>query len=143
MKFKVLFTMVDSGLVLKYLDIHASKCRTCEYPMVKFRAEQLKAEKAGKMDEFLLNLPAHPGSLEFGPSVCHTKMHIGKLAMDIMARAKFKQHGKRGFSDDKKNGDDYVHDQLFKRLGIRVGEVRAGILLCTLNGFNRYDKYDH
>ena len=34
--------------------------------------------------------------------------------------------------DDKKNGEDYVHDQLFKRLGIRVGEVRAGILLCKL-----------
>ena len=31
-----------------------------------------------------------------------------------------------------KNGEIYVHDQLFKRLGIRVGEVRAGVLLCKL-----------
>ena len=94
--------------------------------MAKFRAEQLKAEKAGKMDEFLLNLPAHPGSLEFGPSVCHTKMHIEKLALDLMARAKFKKHGKPGYADDLKTGEDYVHDQLYKRLGLRVNEVRAG-----------------
>ena len=101
--------------------------------MVKFRAEQLKAENAGKMDEFLLNLPAHHGSLDFGPSVTHTKMHLGELAMDMMARAKFKQHGKRGFSDDKKTGEEYVHDQLYKRLGIRVNEVRAGkSLLCIV-----------
>ena len=126
-EFKILFTMVDSGLVLKYLDIHASKCRTCEYPMVKFREEQLKAEKAGQMDIFLLNLPAHPGSLEFGPSVCHTKMHIGKLAIDLMVRAKFKTHGKKGYADQKKAGELFIHDQLFKRLGIRVNEVRAGM----------------
>ena len=95
--------------------------------MAKFRAEQLKAEKAGKMDEFLLNLPAHPGSLDFGPSVCHTKMHIGKLALDLMARAKFKKHGAHGYANDLKTGEDYVHDQLYKRLGIRVNEVRAGM----------------
>ena len=124
---KVLFTMVDSGLVLKYFDIHASKCRTCEYPMVKFRAEQLKAENAGKMDEFLLNLPLHPGSLDFGPSVTHTKLHLGELAMDLMVRAKFKKHGKQGYAKQKKDGEDYIHDQLYKRLGIRVNEVRAGI----------------
>ena len=94
--------------------------------MVKFREEQLKAEKEGKMDEFLLNLPLHPGSLDFGPSVTHTKLHLGELAIDLMVRAKFKKHGKRGYSDDKKTGEEYIHDQLYKRLGLRVNEVRAG-----------------
>ena len=118
--------MVDSGLVLKYFDIHASKCRVCVIPSKKFRELQLNAEREGKLDEFLLNLPIHPGSLDFGPSLCHFKIHIGPLMLDWGARRDFKKHGYPGYADDLKTGQQRVHDQLLKVLGIRVNEVRAG-----------------
>ena len=130
--FKTFFTMVDGGLVSKYFEEHASKCRVCVYPMLKFRKEQEKAEQEGKLDEFLLNLFIQPGSLDFGGSPTHTKLHIAELLLDLGARQFIKVYGKKGYADLKNQGEEYVHDAMYKLLGIRVNEAKAG----KVNSFN-------
>ena len=68
----------------------------------------------------------HPGSLDFGVSPTHTKIHAGDLILDWGARKDFKQHNKRGFAEFKSRGEKEVHDQMLKLLSIRVNEPRAG-----------------
>ena len=115
--FKPFFTMVDSGLVLKWFQIAPMKCRVCVKTMPQFRKEQLE----NNISDYI-----HPGSIEFGPSVCHTKIHVGDVILDWGARERFKQHGKQGFTDDLREGKKRIHDELLKRLGIHVNEPRAG-----------------
>ena len=68
----------------------------------------------------------HPGSLDFGGSPTHTKLHVGCLILDLGARRDFQQHGARGFAELKKLGEQQIHDELLKLLGVRVNEPRAG-----------------
>ena len=116
-RFKMFFTMVDSGLVIKYFDIAPMKCRICIKTMKQYRKEQ---------HQNMVVSYVHPGSLDFGPSICHTKLHIGELILDWGARKDFKTHGARGFSELKKLGEKEMHDELLKLLGIHVNEPRAG-----------------
>ena len=126
--FKTLFTMADGGLVSKYFGEHSSKCRICLLPMKQFRDQQMKAEAEGRLDKFMSDLYIHPGSLDFGGSPTHTKIHVGMLLLDWASRKEFKRHGAHGFSDLKKMGEKEVHDSLIRVLGIRVNEPRTGKL---------------
>ena len=109
--------MVDSGLVLKFFDIAPTKCRMCLYTMTQFREAQL----ANAVSDYI-----HPGSIDFGPSICHTKIHVGDLILDLGARQYTKAHYKRGFTDDNNKGKKIIHDAILKKLGIHVNEPRAG-----------------
>ena len=68
----------------------------------------------------------YPGSLDFGGSPTHTKLHVGCLVLDMAARRDFQKHGARGFAELKKIGQLRIHDELLKLLGCRVNEPRAG-----------------
>ena len=110
-------TMVDSGYVIKVFDIHASKCRVCVKTMGQFRSLQ----QQGIVVDY-----ENPGSLDYGGSPTHTTQHVGHLLLDLGARSEFEKHGKQGYSEMKKEGDQRMHDEILKFLGLHVNEARAG-----------------
>ena len=67
-----------------------------------------------------------PGSLDFGASPTHTKIHVGQLILDWGARRDFLKHGSRGYTEVKMRSEHEIHDEMLKLLGIRVNEPRAG-----------------
>ena len=117
LRFRLFFTMVDSGLVIKYFDIAPMKCRICVKTMEQFRKEQLENAVVSYI---------HPGSIEFGPSVCHTKLHLTELLLDYGARKESKSHRKRGFAEMLRLGKREMHDVFLRYLNIHVNEPRAG-----------------
>ena len=73
-----------------------------------------------------------PGSLDFGGSPTHSKLHVGCLMLDMAARRDFQTHGARGFAELKRIGEQRIHDELLKLLGCRVNEPRAGKHKCII-----------
>ena len=72
-----------------------------------------------------------PGSLDFGGSPTHSKLHVGCLMLDMAARRDFQTHGARGFAELKYIGEQRIHDELLQLLGVRVNEPRAGIVFTN------------
>ena len=116
-KFKTFFTMVDSGLVNKDQGNWDSRCRVCHMTMKEYR----KLQSQGIRVDYV-----YPGSLDFGGSPTHTKLHVGQLVLDMAARRDFQKYGARGYAELKAKGEQRIHDELFKLLGARVNEPRAG-----------------
>ena len=121
--------MVDSGLVNKAQGNWDSRCRVCHKTMKEYRALQQK----GITFDYV-----HPGSLDFGGSPTHSKLHVGCLLADMGARRDFQKHGARGFTELKWLGEQRIHDEILKLLGGRLNEPRAGkhfFLQCPQNKF--------
>ena len=67
-----------------------------------------------------------PGSLDFGVSPTHAKIHVGDLLLDYGTRRETKSHGKHGNAVTHKRSKQEVHDEMLTTLGIHVNEPRAG-----------------
>ena len=67
-----------------------------------------------------------PGSLDFGGSPTHSKIHVGDLLLDYGTRRETKSHGKHGLTVTHTRSKKEVHDEMLKVLGIHVNEPRAG-----------------
>ena len=72
-----------------------------------------------------------PGSLDFGVSPTHAKIHVGDLLLDYGTRRETKSHGKHGHAVTHKRSKQEVHDEMLTKLGIRVNEPRAGTNICN------------
>ena len=114
--FKVLFTMVDSGLVNKAsgnTDQH--KCRIGRKRMLNVRNEGNHICSDVHFSEEL-----GISMLEFGHSPCHFNVHMGMWLLDVANRREFRAHGKRGYADLLKVTEQVVHDELLEVLAIHV-----------------------
>ena len=69
----------------------------------------------------------HPGSLDYGGSPTHTKIHVGRLILDWGERRDTQKYNVRGFTQQHKDSRLEVQEELFKVLQIHVNEPRAGI----------------
>ena len=67
-----------------------------------------------------------PGSLDYGGSPTHGKIHVGDLLLDYGTRRETKSHGKHGVKDVHFRSKKEVHDEMLNVLGIHVNEPRAG-----------------
>ena len=119
--FKVLFTMVDSGLVNKAsgnTDQH--KCRIGRQRMLNVRNEgnDICTNNVHFSEELGMSM------LEFGHSPCHFNVHIGMWLLDVANRREFRAHGKRGYADLLKVTERVVHDELLEVLHIHVSSKK-------------------
>ena len=121
-KFKSLITMVDSGLVNKACDnFDQHKCRVCRQRVWDVRSKG----NAICSDVFFCPF-LEISMLEFGGSPTHFVIHMGKFLIDLGNRREFREHSKRGFSELKRVTEKIVHDEILEKLGLHVGEPRAG-----------------
>ena len=120
--FKSFITMVDSGLVNKATDnVDQHKCRICRQRVWDVR---------NKGNQICSNVYFCPflelSTLEFGGSLTHTIIHLGSFLIDLGNRREFREHSKRGYGELKRITEKIVHDEILEKLGIHVGEPRAG-----------------
>ena len=96
-----------------------NRCRYCRKRMPEYR-------RLGRCDDCHFDDILQMSMVEFGGSLTHFTMHLGHVLLDIASRREFQEYGTRGWSEIKKITEGLIHDELYRLLGIRVNEARAG-----------------
>ena len=65
-------------------------------------------------------------TIDFGPSLCHCVLHIGKVLLDMGYRRECKVYNEQGYADIIKETKPLVQFEIYNLTGLRVGEPRAG-----------------
>ena len=115
-RFKLHFTMVDSGAVNKATDnTDAHKCRVC---LLRPWDVRNKGNDICNHVHFCIEL--NMSLIAFGPSPCHFVIHMGTYIVDLANRRESQSHNKRGFAKLHRNTEKIVHDEILALLGIHV-----------------------
>ena len=82
--------------------------------------------RLGRCDHVHFDENLNISTVEFGPSLCHFILHIGKFLLDLAYRRECKIYNERGYADIIKETKPIVQFEIHELTGLRVGEPRVG-----------------